>query len=97
HGKAAHHTADANDDERPLTDAGRAALKSAGPLLRRLNLRPDLVLSSPLPRAIQTAELVLDGLEILSEPVADDRLRPGAGWGDLARAMAAHPDARRIM
>ena len=24
-------------------------------------------------------------------------LRPGASWGQLARAMAQHPDARRVM
>jgi ADP-ribose pyrophosphatase YjhB (NUDIX family) len=32
-----------------------------------------------------------------NSPVVDERLSPGAGWGDLARAMAAHPDARRVM
>lgn len=97
HGKAGHHSAAADDDDRQLTDAGVAALKAATPLLRRLNLRPDLVLSSPLPRALQTAELVMEGLGLSGAPVADDRLRPGAEWGDLARAMAAHPGARRVM
>jgi len=29
--------------------------------------------------------------------VTDDGLRPGAAWGQLARAMAAFPDARRVM
>jgi phosphohistidine phosphatase len=97
HGKAGHHSAAADDDERQLTEEGIAVLKRAGPLLRRLNLRPDLVLSSPLPRALQTAELMVEGLGMADEPVIDDRLRPGAGWGDLARAMAAYPDARRVM
>ena len=97
HGKAGHHTAAQDDDERQLTDAGIAALKAAGPLLRRINLRPDLVLSSPLPRALRTAQLVLEGLGMSEEPVVDDRLRPGAGWGDFARSMAAHPNARRVM
>ena len=62
---------------------------------RRLNLRPDVVLSSPLPRALQTAELFCAAVG--GNPVTDDRLRPGASWGDLARAMSAHPDARRVM
>jgi phosphohistidine phosphatase len=97
HGKAGHHSAAADDDERRLTDAGRVALKAAAPLLGRLNLRPDVVLSSPLPRALETAELVMEGIGDSGQPVADDRLRPGADWGDLARAMAAHPDARRVM
>ena len=96
-GAAGQHSAAADDDDRPLTEAGVAALKAAAPLLRRLNLRPDLVLSSPLPRALQTAELVMEGLGMDGAPVPDDRLRPGADWGDLARAMAARPDARRVM
>lgn len=97
HGKAGHYSAAANDDERQLTEAGIAALKSGAPIWRRLNLRPDVVISSPLPRALQTAELVAAGLGMSGAPVVDDRLRPGADWGDFARAMAAHPDARRIM
>ena len=97
HGKAGHHSAAADDDDRRLTDAGIAALNAAAPLLRRLNLRPDLVLSSPLPRALETAELVMEGIGMGGAPILDERLRPGAGWGDLARAMAAHPDARRVM
>jgi phosphohistidine phosphatase len=97
HGKAGQYTAAADDDKRDLTDAGVEALKAAGPILRRLNLRPDLVLSSPLPRAKQTAELVMAGLGLKGEPTLDDRLSPGADWADLARAMAAQPDARRVM
>ena len=94
HGKAGSPRAK-DDDARQLTHAGVAALRSAAPLWRRLNLRPDVVLSSPLARALQTAELFCEAVG--GKPTADDRLRPGATWGDLARAMAAHPDARRVM
>jgi phosphohistidine phosphatase len=97
HGEAGHHSPAADDDDRQLTDSGVAELTAAAPLWRRLNLRPDLVLSSPLPRALLTAKLLMQGLGMDGEPIADDRLRPGAEWGDLARAMAAHPGARRVM
>jgi phosphohistidine phosphatase len=94
HGKAgnarAHH-----DDARELTDAGVAALESAAPLWRRLNLRPDVVISSPLPRALRTAQLACDAIG--GSPIADDRLRPGAEWSDFGRTLADHPDARRIL
>ncbi len=83
------------DDERLLTDDGIAALRSAAPLWRRLNLRPDVVLTSPLARARQTADLFCEAIG--GEPTADDGLRPGASWGNLARAMSAHPDARRVL
>ena len=84
-----------DDDARPLTDAGVAALRAAGPLWLRLNLRPDVVISSPLPRALRTAELFCEAVG--GQAIADERLRPGASWGDLARAMTQQPDARRVL
>ncbi|WP_230329329.1 acid phosphatase [Nocardia aurantiaca] len=41
----------------PLTDAGQAQARAAGKLLRDLDLRNPLVLSSPRQRALRTAEL----------------------------------------
>ena len=84
-----------DDDSRPLTDSGVAALRAAAPIWRRLNLRPDLILTSPLPRARQTAELMCEAIG--GAPTVDDHLAPGASWGDYARAMAAVPDARRVL
>ena len=94
HGKAGAPRA-SNDDERELTPKGARALRAAGPLWRRLNLRPDVVISSPLARALQTADIFCEAMG--GEPTVDDLLRPGASWGQLARAMAQHPDARRVM
>jgi phosphohistidine phosphatase len=84
-----------DDDARELTADGETELRAAAPLWRRLNLRPDVVLTSPLPRALRTAELFCEAVG--GAPVADDRLRPGAGWGDMGRLLADHPDARRLM
>jgi phosphohistidine phosphatase len=96
HGKAGSPRG-ADDDSRELTGRGEAALREAAPLWRRLNLRPDVLLSSPLPRALRTAELFCEGVGLRHAPVVSDRLRPGADWGDMARALAEHPDARRVM
>ena len=95
HGKAGEQRA-VDDDRRELTTEGVAALRGAIPLWRRLNLRPDLVLSSPLVRARQTAELFCTGLG-LAAPVVDETLRPGAEWVSFARAMAGAHDARRVL
>ena len=94
HGKAGSPSR-GDDDARELTSGGIDALQRAGALWRRVNLRPDIVLSSPLARARQTAELVTEAIG--GEVLTDDRLRPGASWGDLARAMSAYPDARRVL
>lgn len=85
-----------DDERRDLTADGEAALLAAGPLWHRLNLRPDAVISSPVLRARRTAEIAAE--QIGRTPILDDRLRPGADWGDVARALATHAgDTRRVL
>lgn len=87
---------DSGDDARELTGAAKQQLRAAVRIWERLNLRPDVVVTSPLPRARQTAELFCQGMGLTS-PIEVDALRPGARWGDFARALAAHHDAQRVM
>lgn len=86
-----------DDATRRLTPEGEEQLRSAALLWRRLNLRPDVVATSPLPRAVRTAELFCESVSSPLEPVIEPGLAPGAGWGDMARVLAAHPDARRVL
>lgn len=97
HGEADHAEAGGSDEGRALTEEGTTALRVAAPLWRRLSLRPDAVITSPLVRARQSAELLVLALELPRPTIIDERLRPGAEWADLAQAMAKHPDARRVM
>jgi phosphohistidine phosphatase len=59
------------DDERPLTEEGIKKMRQVAAGLRSLEYIPEHILSSPLPRAKQTAEILLEafgkriGLEIL--------------------------------
>jgi phosphohistidine phosphatase len=85
-----------NDDARELSDKGRKRLHNAAGLWRRLRVAPEVVISSPLPRAYQTAELLIGGLGLPLEIVVDDRLRPGASRTDLAAAMAGHGQTARV-
>lgn len=66
------------DDERWLTARGREHARGVARLLRELSVEPDAVVSSPLPRAMQTAELVADGLAYLGVVEVLPALRPGA-------------------
>jgi 2,3-bisphosphoglycerate-dependent phosphoglycerate mutase len=52
-----------------LTTAGEAEARRGGQLLRERGLRPDIVHTSVLRRAIQTADLVLDEADLLWLPV----------------------------
>ena len=86
-----------DDDARELSAKGEAAMRAAASVWRKLKLRPEVVISSPLPRALRTAELLVEGLGLEDGPMVDTRLEPGAQWQDMAEAMAAHPKARRVM
>lgn len=96
HGKAGEPRA-TDDDSRDLTPAGESALRAAAALWRRVNLRPDVVLTSPLRRAQRSAELFCDGVGLGRRPTVEPSLAPGASWAAMGRAIAAHPDARRVM
>ncbi len=52
-----------SDDERPLTDFGKKEVRDVAKFLARLKVRPDLIVTSPLPRAAQTAEIAADYLK----------------------------------
>lgn len=87
----------AADEARELTEAAEAELRAAAELWRRLQVRPDLVLSSPLPRARRTAELLVDGVGTGARVAIDERLRPGATWDDLSAALTAQSVTERAM
>lgn len=59
--------------------------------MRALGIAPDLVLTSPLVRCRQTAEIICEALG--GAPVEDPRLRPGMRLGDLEDAHLEHPGA----
>ena len=55
------------DGERPLTTKGAKRMRKAANGLRRLEIRFDAILSSPLLRASQTAEIVAEALGLQTE------------------------------
>ncbi len=85
----------AHDDERPLTDEGVLKMKAEARCLRMLNLKLDLVLTSPLARARQTAEIVARRLDV--ELVEEPALAPGFDAAAAAQIVVRYPAARAIM
>ncbi|MBW4537546.1 MAG: phosphohistidine phosphatase SixA [Myxacorys chilensis ATA2-1-KO14] len=76
HGLAGQHGDYANDAERPLTDEGKCKTRQVAKQLHQLGLKFDLILTSPLTRAKQTAEILqAEGLSKQLE-IADS-LAPG--------------------
>ena len=64
HGQADWPDWDKPDDERPLTKKGKKEMRRVAEFLGKLKVAPSLILSSPLPRAWQTAEIVAECLHV---------------------------------
>jgi phosphohistidine phosphatase len=77
-----------SDDERPLTDFGKKEMRDVAKFLRRLKVRPDLIVTSPLPRAAQTAEIAADQLK--AKLRKDELLAPGFGMSELRSLLQRH-------
>ena len=76
------------DDERPLTDFGKREVRQVTKFLNRLKVKPDLVVTSPLPRASQTAEVAAQQLK--TKLRQDEALEPGFGIDELRTLLKRH-------
>jgi phosphohistidine phosphatase len=91
-----------DDFERPLTEEGQRRMKAEAKAIARLGLKPDYILTSPLKRALQTAQIVSDclaaeGLIRKSALVEDKRLSSGFGMPELEAMMQTYSNTRAIM
>jgi len=92
HGIAEQTASDGDDRSRRLTPAGRRKLRAAAEGMRALGLRFDLILTSPLPRAAETAAIVKEALG--GEPVPRELGALEQGFSPVETVRALRPFAR---
>src|SRR5512133_1816503 len=98
HGLAGHASQWEGDDwERPLTEEGRARMRQEGETLAKLGILPELVLTSPLLRAPETAEIVAPFLTNAPGVSVDKRLAPGFGAKQLEQVLEAYAGRQSLM
>ncbi len=83
------------DSERGLTEAGKAKMTRAAQGLRKMKVRPDIILTSPLRRARETAQILAAeipgaGIEVLAE------LAPGVKPASIVAALRPY-SARKAL
>ncbi len=87
-----------DDGDRPLTDRGRVRIARQVAGMATIGVLPDAVVSSPLVRALETARIVAEGLDLRPGVAEMEELCP---WADpratLARLVAAHPPGSSVM
>jgi len=67
------------DKDRPLNDRGRRDAPKIGDQLAKRDVKPDLMLSSPAVRALETAEIIAKKLDYKRKKIViDDRLYAAA-------------------
>lgn len=78
-----------SDDERPLTKRGKKEMREIGKFLKRVKVDPEMIVTSPLPRASQTAEIAAEYLKIKCRK--DKLVAPGFGRQELERVLKKYP------
>jgi phosphohistidine phosphatase len=65
--------------------------------IAKLDLGLDAIITSPLVRAYQTAEIVAERLDMLDRLIVDERVSPGFGPYQVAEILEEQPDADSLM
>lgn len=91
-------TAAARDSERALTVAGRKEVEEIAGALSKLGIEPDLVATSPLKRARQTADIAAKRLKVKKGGLAEwDELKPEGKRADLYKKLAQFKPDSAVM
>lgn len=85
-----------DDNKRPLTDEGMSRLRKAVKGLSRIGVSVEVVLTSPLVRARQTAEIVAGGLDPRPSIINVDSLAPAGSYAAVLADLEKHARKCRL-
>jgi phosphohistidine phosphatase len=85
-----------DDAKRPLTDEGMSRMRKAARSLARLGVSVEIVLTSPLVRARQTAEIVAAALDPRPSLVNVESLTPEGTYAAVVADLEKHARKTRI-
>jgi phosphohistidine phosphatase len=98
HASAGQHVASPGKDEkRPLDDKGKKQAQEMGRALTALGVELDVIISSPLTRALQTAELAAIEFKHKDKIVSDDAMRPDASYDQFQDLLSRYRKNEAIM
>lgn len=97
HASAGQYSPGTNDEKRPIDKTGEQQCRDVGRALAALDLKLDAIISSPLTRALQTAQIVAAELGHKDKIVTDDALRPEASYQQFEGLLARYDKKPAIM
>lgn len=86
-----------SDFDRPLTDEGIERMRRAAQTMADMRLDLNVIVTSPLVRARQTAAIVARALQLTDRLIEDPRLGGGFGPGNLPDVLADHAKANAVL
>lgn len=86
-----------DDRARPLTKKGEKRTALSAEMMDAIIPDLDEIITSPLVRARQTAEIVADEMGMKDAKIEDERLAPGFNLEKLTEIVKAYPDAEALM
>jgi phosphohistidine phosphatase len=86
-----------DDSKRPLTPEGKEKVRQNAQGLVKAGFEADWIVTSPLVRAVETAEIVADACDPSVTTDFSDALKPGAQPEVLIAFLARHPERRRVL
>jgi phosphohistidine phosphatase len=96
HGEAEAKSSQVPDDDRHLTTRGKSQLRKNLIVAKRIGTKIDLILTSPLVRAKESAEIVRDvfGIERLE---VEERLEPTRSPYEVYQSLAKHASLENLL
>ena len=85
-----------DDDVRPLTAEGRAEQRAATRAMKKMGIKFDFLVSSPLLRARETADIVAKGFRWPEPPQVADELGHGYAVGAVVKLLAKFPPGATV-
>lgn len=86
----------ATDEERWLTEEGRQEVQCSAQLMAKLDVQIDLILSSPLVRAWQTAEIIAEIAAPNAESAASQHLIHGGSFSGILDDLRRHGNPAQV-
>jgi phosphohistidine phosphatase len=96
HGKSSKDDPTLADAERPLNKRGKSDAPEMGKRMRKKNINPDLLVSSPAKRAISTARLVSEELGYKEDKIEMEPRIYEASVSDLMEVIHSLPEESEI-
>lgn len=97
HAQAIERSTGLPDEHRALTCRGRKRFRRVAACLKKNGIDPDIILTSPKVRAVQTAEILSETLHFNGEVHISPQLAAGPDLDELCSLLGARPEARELV